>query len=106
MTTGKGQSSTNPLITVPLPKGVNRHERVSEDLAPSSSIENQKIQVPLYRGVPNTGYQAQNYQQMNQDDVTAPPVPVRVGTVIQSYHLFYSILFIKNCFVFYIPPLA
>ena len=84
MTTAKTNTTVNPIITVPMHKGVLRNDRVSEDVTSLSSTNNQKIEVPLHkRGLSNPGYQST--QHVSQEPITAPPVPVRIGTFIRTY---------------------
>ena len=78
MTTGRSSKvRVNPIITVPLHKGVPKSRRISGDVGPLSPTEYEKIQVPLYKGLQGMGYQ--NKQAQNKNTSMAPPVPVRVG---------------------------
>ena len=77
MSTTKSSSSVNPIITVPVHKGLQANQDASQDMAPLSSYESKKLEVPLYRrGVPGMGYENYNPQ---HGPVAPPPVPTRVG---------------------------
>lgn len=85
MTMTKMNQASNPVITVPLNKGVQRNQRVSEDSGPLSPTEYHKIQIPLYKGMPNLSYQNQRNEESHTSQEMRPPVPVRTGSYLFHY---------------------
>ena len=86
MTTTNNNTPANPIITVPLHKGVHRNQRISEDFSPLSSTHNPKLQAPFdKRRIPNPEYQSHVGHRESLAYVTAPPVPVRVGKLLLSF---------------------
>eukprot|EP00795_Rhopilema_esculentum_P013168 gene13168-3966_t len=73
-------SKTNPVIMVPLNRGLNRGQRPSEELSPVCPAENPAVQVPLHAHSTKDGPLARNNQQLNQAISFAPPVPVRIDS--------------------------
>ena len=72
-------SKTNPVIMVPLNRGLNRGQRPSEELSPIFPAESPAVEVLLHAHSAKDGPLARNNQQLNQAISPAPPVPVRIG---------------------------